>query len=80
MPTWGRSHQSSLNTESKCVESTVTATKRRQEALEEAAVTVVQLFDPQQKICVILDRVDRCERTEQMHLLPILAKPTTAAS
>ena len=54
--------------------------KAAREALEEAAVTVAQLFDPQQKICVILDRVHRCERNEQMHLLPILAKTTTAAS
>ncbi|TGO21648.1 hypothetical protein BPAE_0207g00020 [Botrytis paeoniae] len=42
------------------------------EALKEAAVTIIKDLDPKQRIRIILDRVDRCERKDQMHLLQLL--------
>ncbi|KAF5869993.1 uncharacterized protein Bfra_010138 [Botrytis fragariae] len=41
-------------------------------ALKEAAVAIVRDLDPKQRIRIILDRVDRCEGKEQVHLLHLL--------
>jgi len=42
--------------------------------LEEVAVTITQLMERRQKVWIIVDRVDRCERKEQRDFLSILVR------